>query len=251
MIQKQFSGLHIGAYILLAWYLILPSCGQDPLQSRQFDRGNRFEGATPAAAGDFVLEVVSLTAYVEPFGLNSILKVSFFLPSGETQAQVHAQELNVRTGYFMNSKQTMPSHWRSGAWNEFSPWPTRDVIDIKGISQTNLGVLVELAPKDGLRRFTPGFVCSNQCAATATTYRMMLRPGARVTKIEFRISSANREVLTGAIPVADTLDRSPVPFVIDAAQLPVGDLRVRLVAKIKNHADLEPPIDFFVSVGSH
>src|SRR5215831_20989560 len=97
--RKQLWEPQVSVGLVLLLWLIQPCSAQNPLECRRFDRGNRFEGTAPTAAGDFVLEVASVTAYFEDFRPNSTLRVNFFLPVGESQAQVLAEELNPQKGY--------------------------------------------------------------------------------------------------------------------------------------------------------
>jgi len=218
---------------------------QDTLETSRYDKGNRYEGvAVPLQAGDLSLEIVSFTAYLDSFRPNTSLKVKFFLPSGESEANIFAQELTIEKQYFMKSKQAA-NRWAGNSWNLFSPWPTKDVLDKQGVPPSNIGVLVERASQNGIRRFAPAFLCSDNCPSTFEGYRLMLRPGRRIVEIQYTISNTSGDKITlRTIPIADTLDPTPIPVNLPPADLPAGELTIALSAKVKNRDQFEPPITF-------
>jgi len=92
---------------------------------------NRVEGTNvlPHALQGFTL--IAIHRDFERFKQNAELRVRFFLPPAAANADkkvfVVAVELQDSFHYFMQAMSS--SAWKSGNWNVFGAWPTKDVID--------------------------------------------------------------------------------------------------------------------------
>jgi hypothetical protein len=146
---------------------------QDEEWKRNNDRGNRYEGLINIKTGNPELEVLSFTGMREAFGKADVsLKVKFF-HHAQDRLSIIAQEIKTQRQYYMKAKQ---ESWQTGAWNEFGPWPTRDVINREEIGSDNLGVLIS----DGGNRLVPALVYYSAAPATVGVYRMHLRANAHL-----------------------------------------------------------------------
>jgi len=118
--------------------------------------GNRVEGTTihPDALNDFTL--VAVHRNFKPFPHDANLNVRFFLPSllgnPNKDVVVEAIELQDSVHYLMRSKSVS---WKDGSWNNFGPWPTKDIIDKLTIESSNLGVLAEYQVANRLPVYLP------------------------------------------------------------------------------------------------
>ena len=135
--------------------------------------------------------------------------------------------------------------WKPNSWNEFLPWPTKDVLDREEVAPTNIGVLVERVPEHEIRRFAPALLCEDDCVPHVENYQLMLRPGKRIVEIQYVISKASGEkVLTRILPIAETLDPTPIPVTLTATDLPLGELIIVLAPRERNRIQFGPPIEF-------
>jgi hypothetical protein len=102
---------------------------------------NRVEGTAVELHGDEDITLLGIHRSFEQFPKNSILQVQFYLPNTATPSAkvfVEAREIVDTKHYLMQSKR---SSWDEGSWNNFTPWPTKDVIDPLGLDPANIAVL--------------------------------------------------------------------------------------------------------------
>lgn len=201
---------------------------------RQNDRGNRYEGRIDIPIGKPDLELLSFTGWREPFMNDVILKVRFFLPTS-APVLIQARELQDQTQYWMESK---PADWHAGTWNEFSPWPTREVLRREGIPSENLGVVIKFRKATTAGEvLIPAFVYHSTLPALATKYTLHLRPNTtlkKVTYVLYRIVNAQEvEVKTSSL-VGDKVAGAPFLLELGVQGLSAGYMRLVLQAGYKN-----------------
>ncbi|MFI5184336.1 MAG: hypothetical protein ACHQNV_08060 [Vicinamibacteria bacterium] len=201
------------------------------------DRGNRYEGSVRVPVANPDLALLSFTGSFSPFHKEATLKVRFFLPD-ETAVFISAQELRDRKQYRMEAK---PRPWKVGQWNEFAPWPTRDVIDVLGVSSENLGVVVRLGESgQGSGEVAPALVYTTPPPPVVETYRFVFRPGLTLRGLRYTLYR-----LDGAAPAklremelkAQRTRGEPFPIDIDAKDLPPGRIRLLVDAFVKDRSD--------------
>jgi hypothetical protein len=201
------------------------------------DRGNRYEGSVYIPVANPDLTLLSFVGSFPSFQKDVTLKVRFFLP-GDTVAFISAQELRDRKQYRMEAK---PRRWQAGQWNEFAPWPTRDVIDSLGVPSENLGVVVRLGDNgQGSGEVAPAFVYTTPTPPVVQSYRFVFRPGLTLRGLRYtvyRLDGAAPSKLREADLKAQRTRGEPFPIDIDAKDLPPGHLRLFVRAFDKNQTD--------------
>jgi hypothetical protein len=157
---------------------------QKDLWRKGNERKNRYEGRIDIPVGKPELELLSFTGYRESFAGDVLLKVRFFLPTA-SPVFIHGRELREQKQYWMESK---PAEWQAGKWNEFYPWPTREVINREGIPSSNLGILVRLKKKTvDCRNVAPAFLYHSTLPASVKTYAIHLRPYSNLKKVTYTL----------------------------------------------------------------
>jgi hypothetical protein len=221
--------------------LLSAAPGATPLAGHQGEscrpdhvRVNRCEGVTSVPTGNPTLEVLSFTAGdKEAFaGRDVELKVRFF-QNAPGRLSITARELNPKRLYFMRANQT---EWGpAGAWHEFRPWPTGDVINRHQVSEKNLGVLV----RGSGNHLLPALVYHSTPPASVKMYKMSLRTRENFNQVELSLYGT----LLSNKPGDKTWER-PRPKVnfafeveIDASEFKEGPMRL-VVKLVKRKADL-------------
>jgi hypothetical protein len=148
---------------------------------QQNDRGNRFEGLISVPAGAPDLELLSFVGNFEPFEGSATLRVLFYLPA-EMPVVVECRELREQKQYWMESK---PQSWRTGAWNEFGPWSTTDVIAREGIPSDNLGVVVRPGGQLWPGRIVPALVYHQHRPKSVNRYSLYIRPNTTLRTVQY------------------------------------------------------------------
>ena len=151
---------------------------------RRNDRGNRYEGLVSISTGNPDLEVLSFTGFFEPFRGNVDLKMKFFMPFSANPFII-AHELDDQRQYWMEVKSAA---WRSGTWNEFSPWPTNDVIAKEVIPWDNIGVLIKLNAGNQL---APAFVYHRYLPDRVQQYSFYLRSNRNLKNVRLTLEGTN------------------------------------------------------------
>src|SRR5262249_38682227 len=135
------------------------------------------------------IEAISFTGFWEPFDKNIVLRIRFYLPTKAT-ISITSQELEDLRQYWMEAK---PISWRSAAWNEFSPWPTQDIIDKEAISQNNLGVLIKVeGGTSGKDTLIPAFVYHSNLPSSVGGYTLYLRSNRYLNGVKCFLSKITK-----------------------------------------------------------
>ena len=145
---------------------------------KENDRGNRFEGIKGIEVSAPPIQLIAFFSYKEEYGCDDILKVKFYLRN-PSNVQLIAQELRTVEFYWMKAK---PQKWKSG-WNEFSPWPVKDVLADLNIPLDNLGVLLRMGNNYGSGQVSPVILyCqSSPRPSNIVRYKAYFRPGISLT----------------------------------------------------------------------
>ena len=201
---------------------------------KQHDRGNRYEGRIDIPVGKPDLELLSFTAWREPFTTDVTLKVRFCLPSA-APVFIQGRELQEQKQYWMEAK---PTTWTAGAWNEFGPWPTRDVLGKEGIPARNVGVVIKL-DNDTLENASllPAFVYHTALPASVTAYLLHLRPNATLKQVTTSLYKIVEDQEVEVRVVSVTGERTagePFALTLDVHDLPAGLLRLVIQGAYKH-----------------
>jgi hypothetical protein len=134
-------------HMALAWTGILFLAGATGMVGSELEGmkkfENRFEGTAVELHGDQDLTILGIHRVFEQFPQSSNLRVRFYMPKAISHGQecsdffLEAREIVDAKHYLMRSR---PWKWHEAAWNDFLPWPTRDVIDPLGLISDNIGV---------------------------------------------------------------------------------------------------------------
>lgn len=180
--RKTFPAKLLGA-LLVGLLLVVVSgeilAGFDQWR-RNNDRGNRYEGRIEIPVGAPDMELLSFVGCRDPYMGDATLKIRFFLPS-IAPVFIHGRELREQKQYWMESK---PTNWQPQKWNEFGPWPTRDVLTREGIPWSNLGVVIRLhSATTNSGELQPAFVYHRKLPPYVEKYTLYLRPNTTLKKV--------------------------------------------------------------------
>lgn len=226
------------ALILLT--LPLPAPAQEDPGKRweqRNDRRNRYEGRREIPVSRPGFELASFLGHLEVYEEPVDLKVLFYLPGQET-ATVYAQELQDEKHYWMKSK---PDDWKAGAWNEFGPWPTFEVLDREQIAAWNLGVYVDLSCCADELRLAPAVLYHSAPPKRIETYTLFLRPNWTLKRLEYTVTRAGDdggEALLEDQVLREMRVAEPIQLDFDAAGLPDETwLRIEVVGSVKGQTE--------------
>lgn len=196
------------------------------------DRGNRYEGRIEIDVDAPDLELLSFVGFYEPFEEDSILRVKFFLPR-PTGVSIQARELLDQEYYWMESK---PEGWRPGRWNEFGPWPTRDILDREGVESWNLGVAIWLEEGSG-SELTPAFVYHSRPPTSVAGYTIYLRSNRTLKGLDYtlyRIVDGREVEETASSLSGNLIAGEPFAVKLDAEGWAAGLRRLVVEGSYKN-----------------
>ncbi len=224
--------------------LCVSALGQNDAWRRRNDRGNRYEGLISVITGNPDLEVLSFTGSRQNFdpGQNVNLKVKFYLPA-EAPISITAQETEDQKQYWMEAK---PRAWRAGAWNEFSPWPTGDVILKEEIPSDKLGVLVRMEGGAGTTQLIPALVYHSNAPTSVSTYTLVLRTNRNLNHVYLTLygnakgGQPNPERLTLARQTANVAFNVEIP----AWKFNEGPMRLVVERELRNSTEKLPQREF-------
>ncbi|MCX6627147.1 MAG: hypothetical protein NTW28_05915 [Candidatus Solibacter sp.] len=200
---------------------------------QQNDRGNRFEGLIEVPASLPDLELLSFVAHWEPFERGATLRVLFYLPV-EMPVVVESRELREQRQYWMESK---PRSWRRGAWNEFGPWPTTEVIAREGIASDNLGVVVRPRGEAWASTILPALVYHQHRPESVNRYSLYIRPNTTLRTVQYsadRVSDAKTVDLAKGMLVSEKIAGEPFLIDLDFTGVKSGPVRLIISGTFKN-----------------
>ena len=205
---------------------------QDPYEYKE--HGIRMEGRTYEEVSASGIELISFLAHKEEFdpGKDVDLKIRFFLEN-DTSLFITARELNIRKYYKMKPIQT---DWAKG-WQEFGPWPTKDVLSPLGLTLDELGVVGRIRTNDriGSGRVAPLIIYYSKLPEKIGEYTLYFIPRQELASAECRLYMQNEK-----IPIQRELINKglfggvPFPIKIDISQQREGIYRLILDCRYKN-----------------
>jgi hypothetical protein len=200
------------------------------------DHGNRYEGLIDLPVGLVDLELRSFVGFREEFSpeASKDLKVRFFLQA-PLPVFIKSMELQVVRFYWMESK---AKKWNTGAWNEFSPWQTGEVLNKEGIPAKNLGVLIRLR-EDGVGsgELAPAFVYYSTLPTSVEKYMLYFRPGSTLKKVEYslyRLGNGREVKIKSSSLQGEKTAGEPFPVELDVRALPEGPMKLVIAGEYKN-----------------
>jgi len=211
----------------------------------QNDRGNRYEGIKGIEVSAPPIQLIAFFIYKEEYKWDDILKVRFYLRN-PSDVQLTAQELTTVEFYWMEAK---PQNWEQG-WNEFSPWPVKDVLAELNINPDNLGVLVRLDKNYGSGLVSPVILCcqssqSTQRPSNIVQYKAYFRPGISLSGGFFEVykERGNGEIIRKE-PIGSQVPPGPFPIVFELNSNWQGWVRLRIVVHPKDEKTPGPSREY-------
>jgi hypothetical protein len=203
--------------------------GQDPYLYKQ--RGNRNEGikGIPVSAPD--LELVSFVAYREQLdaGSDADLKLRFYM-KGDGDLYITAKELVVSRYYVMNPTQTK---WRRG-WQEFSPWPTGEVLRPLGISVDQIGIVGRPdGTLVGSGEIVPLILYRSKLPPSLTRYTLHCRPKEDLRSVTYRVYRIADGKLISSDLLRNLIGGTTFRLVVDLPGEKMGDYKIVLEGNYK------------------
>lgn len=201
------------------------------------DFGNRVEGTDVELHGGEDLTLLGVHRSFELFAKNSTLQVRFYLPRAvSTKVSVEGREIVDTRHYLMRSKQ---ANWKEGDWNNFTPWPTKDVIDPLGLDPSNIAVLASYSVENAQLVYLPVDVVARTSQPRKQPYTFHFETSWDLHSLEKSVTgpSGHRTILT-----TDQCNISPQcvlyssksshVFDVDMSGLPEGVYSIDLVGHI-------------------
>jgi|GEM_PF-1983195 len=234
--------------ILTIWILSFIHCvslkafySYDEDWKKQNDLGNRYEGRKSIEVGAPAIQLIAFYRYQEKFDNDDTLKVKFYILNSSA-IYLTAQELEIREFYWMEAK---PKQWKPG-WNEFSPWPVKDVLGKLDIPPDNLGVLVRLDDNDGSGQISPVILYCQSLPSKITKYKAYFRPS-------IALSGGIYEIYKGCNEKKEIIERgligvqsAGVPFLIifELKNDWKGLVKFRILVHLKNRITPKPSREY-------
>jgi hypothetical protein len=210
----------LGGALCISVILFATIAAQDLTYRR---RVNRDEGLRDLnREGGIGLRLVSFTGWREPVRLADapVLKVGFFL-TRPRKVFLTAVELR-RHGSSHYQMQPVLKDWSAG-WQEFAPWPTKDVLVPARIDPADVGVVARLDDnvEEGSGWVAPVLVYTSERPVRPPRYVLDFLPRNSLAKVDYMVAN----ITTGAILVqrakcddrpgrAETCAQANVPFEI-------------------------------------
>jgi hypothetical protein len=208
---------------------------------------NRLEGTKVRSNALVDLTLIAVHKNFEEFPPNAVpvLQVRFFLPILSVQSKrevfVEAAELQDSFHYSMQAKN--PGTWKTGDWNVFGPWPTRDVIGKLGVLLTNIGVLAGYRKSGTPPVYLPVDVYSGEAVRKRGAYTFHFITGQDLQSLDVSVASgAGTRLKTPMAQFSCKKQYNPncklyaagsaQSFQLDMAGLPPGEYRIKLFGRI-------------------
>ncbi len=187
---------------------------------KQHDHGKFHEGTYTREVSTSAMELVSLTAYWEPFefGKRQNLKVRFYSPAS-SEFQIRVQELSVKRYYWLESKPQSTEQ----DWQEVDGWQVDRWLSRLKLSSRSLGLLVQIGPRKN-RQFLPAWIYHNANAPSPKRYIAQIRLGINAENGTYNIYPGKRNSSNTPLKSGRILGRSGgtcFPVVIRSSDLPV------------------------------
>jgi hypothetical protein len=220
-------------FSVLSLLLIAASPADDERWRARNDRGNRYEGITaqPVSAAP-LLDLIGLHAVKEEFTVreDAELYVTYYGGSHHKTARITAREIKRSAFYWMEAKPSAIR--RKKQWNEFGPWPIREVLRPNRISSGNLAVLVSL---DGNSTIAPAFIRKDRGPMRIEAYEAHFVVGKSLQDVKYRLIRGNTVLSSGHR--SEVPRETPLSIVLPlSGDVPPGPLRVEVVYVVEKRA---------------
>lgn len=175
--------------ILLSFYSIATSQTIPYKDFKYEGQKVRFEGQQEIPVGNPDLELISFMGYREKFEENKSynLRIGFYYPYSETDSlYIIASELEITNkSYFMRP---IRKNWQKSKWQEFTQWPTNDVIDPLKIRVNRIGLVGRLNfAEEGSGNIVPLNLYSLNSADSIASYILHFRPNEDLRSLTYQV----------------------------------------------------------------
>jgi hypothetical protein len=151
-----------------------------------------------------------------------------------------AKERQDTSNYFMNAKNPP---WKSGDWNVFGPWPTKDVIDVLGIDASNVAVLASYDRDGASSVYLPVDIYEDKSQLAPHLYTFHFVTGKPLQSLDITVTDASGAKINAHTPSLKCptsfnpncklyAGGSALSFPLDLSGSPQGLYHVRLVGHI-------------------
>lgn len=207
--------------------------------SQKFDyklRNNRYEGVKSVDVSAPDLELLSFVAYREeiPPGSDVNLTVKFFM-SSDTTLYITAKELIPKRYYLMKP---LIKNWEKG-WQQFSPWPTSEVIIPLNINLEQLGVVGRLfSERIGSGHIAPLVIFHSEFKSPIEKYHLYLISKETLSRLNYYLYRTDDRQPFESEKVRKTFfSKTPIPIVIDMTTQSEGMYRLFIKSRVKGRPD--------------
>lgn len=221
-------------YLFLCLLSSLPAKALPQPQLDFKDRGNRNEGVKRFNVSVYDLELLSFIGYLENVGVGKKvdLKIKFFM-NEDTSLFITAKELMPQKSYLMKPSRT---RWPKG-WQEFSSWPTGQVLNPLGINISQLGILGRLKNDNpGSGEVAPLIIYHSKPISQIKTYTLYLRPKENLSKVQYSLYRVGSQV-----PIIKKITLHNIyyggmafPIVVDLSNQQTGYYKLIIICDFEN-----------------
>jgi hypothetical protein len=139
--------------------------------------------------------------------------------------------------------QSKPNTWRLGEWNDFGPWPTRDILDQLGIMPGNLALLASFRRSTGDLIYLPVEVLVHGAPLSSSTYTVEVKSSWNLHAIETSIINPSGKIEELPIqgcsfgPTCILYDAdTPFSINLNLNGQPEGVYRFHIVGRVPNNS---------------
>ena len=194
--------------------------------TRYTDRSNRWEGLQRIPTSGTSIALQSFLSYAQPATLSDTLNltVRFYLQR-DASAFLKATEKR-RSGASHYQMRPFETSWRSG-WNEFSPWPAREVLVPLGITPERLGVLVRLdSDRQGSGHVSPAILYATSYPPAISSYEMTFLPNVTLSDVSYTLTNTQTGMKAASGQMKNVAANVPFDLVLDLSGQPAGEYRM-------------------------
>lgn len=194
-------------------------------------RSNRMEGMREVRTGGVGITLLSFIAFREPLDVSDapVLTIRFFLPDAGN-VYIKAVELR-RHGSSHYQMKPLQVAWMSG-WQEFAPWPTKDVLKPEGIPVSELGIVARLGKdRAGSGHIAPIVLYAGDYPQRSQRYILHLLPAATLSKVDYQITHVASGKIVVRKRVENTAANAPFKIEFDLTNKSAGEYRLLIKAK--------------------
>jgi len=203
---------------------------EDPYEYQ--DHGNRNEGRRAIGIGAPDLELLSFVGYKEEIEPESsvVLKIKFYLQR-DSFFYITAKELKVRHFYLMKPNM---NQWQKG-WQEFAPWPTKDVLRPIRLSIDHLGIVGRLHhDRIGSGEIAPLIIYHSRLPSKLQSYILYLTSKEDLRKLDYKLFKEDENEPVIQHQIRNLFGGVPFSINLDLSSFTVGYYKLQLDGRYKN-----------------